>query len=183
MVRAMNQIFREMRCKYLIIYIDNIISLSTTYEEHVEALRRVLQRLQDPKLCLKESKFQFFTKGFQILAHILIPEGLYADPQKVRKIFDFPKAKDKKNLQVFLAIVNYLSKFLPHLASVAIVLTYLQGTTHTCGWTDTCADAFNQCKDLISSGQLIKTWNSNSEEPKYVISYTSDIGFCSWLVR
>ena len=42
MVRAMNEIFRDMIFKDLIIYIDDIIISSATYKEHVEALRRAL---------------------------------------------------------------------------------------------------------------------------------------------
>ena len=127
----MNEIFRDMTFKDLIIYIDDIIISSETYKEHAEALRRVLQRLHDQQYWLKESKCQFFTKHLEILGHILAPEGLSADPQKVRKIFDFPEPQDKKQLQAFIGIVNCLSKFLPHLASVAACLTDLQGTTHT----------------------------------------------------
>ena len=86
----MNDILRDMIFKDLIIYIDNIIISSATYKEHEEALRRALQRLQDQQFWLKESKCQFCTKHLEILAHILTPEGLSADPEKVRKIFDFP---------------------------------------------------------------------------------------------
>ena len=45
MVRVMNEIFRDMKLKDLIIYIDDVIISSPNYKEHVEALRRVLQRL------------------------------------------------------------------------------------------------------------------------------------------
>ena len=156
MVRAMNEIFPDMICKDLIIYIDDILISSANYKEHVEALPRVLQRLQDQQFWFKQSKCQFFTKRLEILAHILTPEGLSADSQKVRKIFDFPEPQDKKQLQAFIGIVNHLSKFLPHLASVAVCLTDLQGTTRTWKWTDTYKEAFNQCQDLINNGQVIK---------------------------
>ena len=181
MVSAMNEIFRYMIFKNLIIYIDDIIISSATYKEHVEALRRVLQRLQNQQCWLKERKCQFLTKRLEILAHILIPEGLSADPQKVRKIFDFPEPQDKKQLQAFIGIVNYLSKLLPHLASVAACLTDLQGTTRTRRWTDTYKEAFNQCKDVINSAHVIKPWNSNSEEPTYLICDARDIGLGSSL--
>ena len=80
MVRAMNEIFRDMIFKDLIIYIDDITISSANYKEHVEALRRVLQLLQDQQFWLKESKCQYFTKRSEILGQILTPEGLSADP-------------------------------------------------------------------------------------------------------
>ena len=130
---------------------------------------------------MTERKRQFFTKLVEILVHILTTGGLSAEPHKVRKIFDFQELKDKKQLQAFIEIVNDLAKFLPHLASVAAVLTDPQGTTCTCRWTNTPAEAFNQCKDLINSGEVITSWNSNSEAPKYFICDAREIGLGSWL--
>ena len=131
MVRAMNEIFRDMIYKDLMIYIDDIIISSTNYKQHVEALRQVPQRLQDQQFWVKESKCQFFTKRLDILGHILTPERLSADPLKVQKMFDNPEPRDKRQLQAFIGIVHYLSKFLPNLANTAAILTDLQGTTHT----------------------------------------------------
>ena len=95
-LRAMNEIFRPMILKDPIIYIDDIIIPRTTYKKHVETPRKVLQRLQDQQFCLKESKCQFFTKRLAILVHILTPEALLEDPQKVRKICNFPTPQDNK---------------------------------------------------------------------------------------
>ena len=47
MVQAMNAIFRDMIYNDLIIYIDDRIISSKNYKQCVEALRKVLQRLQD----------------------------------------------------------------------------------------------------------------------------------------
>ena len=73
-------------------------------------------------------------------------EGLSADPQQVRKIFDFPVPKDNIQLQPVIVIVNYLSEFLPQLARIDACLTNLQGTTHSWPWTDNHAEAVNQYK-------------------------------------
>ena len=51
-VRAMNATFRDMIYKDLIIYIDDIIISSRNYKQHVEALRMVLQGLQDQQFWL-----------------------------------------------------------------------------------------------------------------------------------
>ena len=88
-------------------YIYAMIFSSATYKEHVEGLQRVLQRLQDQQFWLTESKCKCFLKCLEIRPYILLSEGLSADPHKVRKIFDFPEPKDKKQLQVFIGIVNF----------------------------------------------------------------------------
>ena len=56
MARAMYEIFTDMIFKDLVIYIDDIIILSDTYDEHVATLRKVLQRLLDVMFWLKATK-------------------------------------------------------------------------------------------------------------------------------
>jgi len=42
-VRAMYEIFKDMVFKDIVIYVDDIIIFSDTYNEHVATLRKVLQ--------------------------------------------------------------------------------------------------------------------------------------------
>ena len=62
MVRAINDIFKDMLYNGRAIYIDDLIIYTKTYKEHVALLRKVLQCLVDNKFWRKESKCQFFTK-------------------------------------------------------------------------------------------------------------------------
>lgn len=128
MVGAMNDIFWDMIYKDLIIYIDDIIISSKNYKQDVEALRKILQHLQDQQFWLKENKCQFITKGWEILGHILTTEGVSADALKIQKIFDYSEPGDKRQLQAFIGIVNYLSNFWPNVASTDTFLTDLYGT-------------------------------------------------------
>jgi len=117
MVRAMHEIFKDMVFKDLVIYIDDIIIFSDTYDEHVATLRKVLQRLLDEKFWLKASKCQFFTKRLDILGHILTPDGLHMDPKKRKKVLDFKVPSNRRELRGILGVIIFLSKFCPELAS------------------------------------------------------------------
>jgi len=70
MVRAMYEIFKDIVFKDLVIYIDDIIIFSDTYNEYIATLRKVPRRVLDEKFWLKASKCQFFTKRLEILEHI-----------------------------------------------------------------------------------------------------------------
>ena len=72
----MYEIFKDMVFQDLVIYMDDIIIFSDTYDKHVATLHKVLQRLLDEKFWLKASKCLFFTKHLDILGHILTPDGL-----------------------------------------------------------------------------------------------------------
>ena len=80
MMEAMLDIFKDLVYQCLMIYIDNTIIYSRTYKEHVTQLKKVLQRLEEHKFYLKESKCQFFTRKLEILVHILTSDGLHVNP-------------------------------------------------------------------------------------------------------
>lgn len=54
-----NDIFRDMLDRWVIVYINDILAYSDTYEEHVQHVRKVLQRLIDHKLYAKAEKCEF----------------------------------------------------------------------------------------------------------------------------
>jgi len=117
MLRAMYEISKDMVSKDLVIYIDDIIIFSDTYDEHVATLRKVLQRLLDEKFWLKASKCQFFTKRLDILGNILTPDGLHMDPKNRKKVLDFKVPSNRRELRGILGVVIFLSKLCPELAS------------------------------------------------------------------
>ena len=151
MVRPMNEIFSDMIYKDLIIYIDDIIISSWNYHQHIEALRKVLYHLPAQQFWLKDSKCHLFNKGLAILGDILTSEGLSMDSRKIQKIFNFPEPTDKRQLQAFIAIVNFSSKFPSNLATTATILTDLQSTSITWKCIDTPSEAFDPCKALITN--------------------------------
>src|SRR5437016_12926204 len=102
MVRAMNDIFKDMRYNGLAIYIDDLIIYTKPYEEHVALLRKVLRRLGNNKFWLKESQCQFFTKRARLLGHVITPEGQQADLAKITKIMDTPAPKNQKELSALI---------------------------------------------------------------------------------
>jgi len=156
MVRAMYEIFKNMVFKDLVIYLDDIIIFSDSYDEHVASLRKVLQRLLDKKFWLKDSKCQFFTKCLDILGHILTLNGLHIDPKKRKKVLDFKVPRNRRELRGILSIVIFLSKFCLELASWSSTLSELQGENAPWRWTDTHTRALEKIKELVNSPQILK---------------------------
>jgi len=177
----MYEIFKDMVFKDLVIYIDDIIIFSDTYDEHVATLRKVLQRLLDQKFWLKAGKCQFFAKRLDILEHILTPDGLHMDPKKRKKVLDFKVPSNRRELQGILGVSIFLSKFCLELASWSSTLSELQGENAPWRCTDTRTRALEKTKELVNNPQILKPWDHFSEVPKYLVCEATDIGLGSWI--
>ena len=180
-MEAILDIFKYIVYKCLVININNIIIHSRTYEEHVRNLKKVLQGLEEQKFYLNENKCQFFTRKLEILVHIVTSDWLQVDPKKRKTILEFPTSTHKKDVHRFLGVANYLQRFLPGLASDASILWELQRECIKCIWTDTHRHAFKRLKELVKSLQILRPWNKESKELKYLICDTSNVGLALWI--
>ena len=63
------------------------------------------------------------------LGHVLLAEGISANPEKVDKVKTWPVPKNIKEVQSFLGLASYYRRFIPHFAKKARCLHELVGPT------------------------------------------------------
>ena len=73
-----------------LIYIDDIIVFSQSFEEHLQRLRHVFQRLQIACLKLKPEKCKFAQKKVLYLQHVSA-EGVQTDSEKMSQSMQFQR--------------------------------------------------------------------------------------------
>lgn len=66
----------------MLIFFDDILIFSKTWEEHLRHLEEVLSILESESLFAKESKCEFGMKELLYLGHIISDEGVKVDPEK-----------------------------------------------------------------------------------------------------
>ena len=66
------------------VYLDDIIVYSRTFDEHVKGLRLVLDRLRVANLKVKLEKCEFEQPQLKALGHIIDKQGISPDPEKVK---------------------------------------------------------------------------------------------------
>ena len=61
----------DMNLRDCLIDLDDIVVFSSTFEEHLERLEAVFQRLQINNMKLKASKFEFCKREYTYLGHVV----------------------------------------------------------------------------------------------------------------
>ncbi|MBW0530443.1 hypothetical protein O181_070158 [Austropuccinia psidii MF-1] len=118
--RRMNEIFSEELSEgWLIIYIDDIIVCSKSWEEHIYRLSRGLTKIQSVSMKISLKKFHFAFKELKALGHGVSGLSLVIDKNKVAEVFLKPMPQIKKAIQSFLGFEAYYRQHIKDFASIA----------------------------------------------------------------
>src|SRR5436305_10467469 len=80
--RLMQEVLENLIYTKALVYLDDIIIHSETFEQHLEDIQEVFDRLRDAKLMSKESKCEFCALEIKILGHIIGKDGRKVDLNK-----------------------------------------------------------------------------------------------------
>lgn len=131
-----NNALRNMLGRYVIAYIDDILIYSTSLEEHVQHVRRILQCLLQYQLYVKAEKCEFHQQTISFLGYIISPRGVAMDQRKIQAVVKWPTPRTIRELQHFLGFANFYRRFIRDFSKVAQPLTLLlRGKPRRLLWT------------------------------------------------
>ena len=81
--RLMESVLRGLTYEACLVYLDDVIVVGRTFQEQLDNLRNVFQRLREAHLKLNPEKCQLFRKEVRYLGHIVSPSGVTTDPEMV----------------------------------------------------------------------------------------------------
>ena len=117
--RLMERCMGKLNLRDCLIYLDDIIIFSSTFEEHVQRLQAVFERLHENNLKLKPSKCKLFRSKVSYLGHVVSGEGIHTDPSKIEAIKNWPVPKSTKDVRRFLGFAGYYRWFIEGFAATA----------------------------------------------------------------
>ncbi|EEZ99857.1 Retrovirus-related Pol polyprotein from transposon 17.6-like Protein [Tribolium castaneum] len=84
--RVMDNILREIQNEKYLVYLDDIIIFSTSLEEHIVRLKDVFEKLRNANFKIQLDKSESLRKEVAYLGHIITPEGVKPNPEKIKAI-------------------------------------------------------------------------------------------------
>ena len=113
--RLMDIVLAGLKWQCCLVYIDDVVIYSPTFEQHLVDLENVFQALKDANLTLKTSKCHFCRREMRYLGHIITQNGIKPDPDLIKSVTHFPQPKKVKDVQSFLGLTGYYRRFIKKL--------------------------------------------------------------------
>ncbi|GBG63296.1 hypothetical protein CBR_g37382 [Chara braunii] len=141
----------------VIVYMDDILVSSSSYEGHVQHIEWALHALRDAGFKVALEKCQFFLTTISFLGHVVTDKVLQPEPQKVAAVRNASVPTTIKQVRAFLGLASYYRRFIKGFAAIAGPLTNLLRKDQPLIWTPECDQAFSTLKAaLISAPVLIR---------------------------
>src|ERR1700755_1100989 len=160
----------------VMVYLDDIIVLGKTIEEHLNTLQQVLAALEANGYKLKPIKTKLCRKKVEFLGHHISKQGIMPLEKNLSGALNFPIPSTVKQLRQFLGMVNFYRRHIPNCSSIAKPLSCQTGG-RTVQWTGECQEAFEKLKSSLVDPRLLAfpDYSLNSP-PLELFVDASDIG-------
>ena len=142
---------------YSAAYLDDLVVYSETWEEHLEHLRTILQRIREAGLTVKKKKCQLGMSHCLYLGHVVGGGTVKLEQSKVEAVWQWKAPRTKKQVRSFLGLTGYYRRFIPNYATIAAPLMDLTKKTapNQVNWTTSCEEAFQELKRLLCSYPIL----------------------------
>ncbi|GFX49431.1 retrovirus-related Pol polyprotein from transposon 17.6 [Trichonephila clavipes] len=137
-------------------YLDDIIIMSPTFEQHLADLEVVFKRLMDFKLRANREKCQFSCLRVKYLGLWIAPQGIEVDHEKISAILGIPPPKNVKQLQSFLETCSLYRKFIANFSEISRPLSNLTKKKASWKWSEEEQKAFQTLKQWLVSPPILK---------------------------
>ena len=138
---------------------DDIIVWGNSRFEHDNRLQQVLKSVSKAGLKLNKEKCIFGESQVKFLGHIVSRNGIKADPAKLSAVRDMPIPENKKSLQSFLGMVNYLGKFINNLSELTAPLRTLLIKDSVWSLDEPQIAAINRLKEVLTTAPVLNLYN------------------------
>ncbi|CEP07164.1 hypothetical protein, partial, partial [Parasitella parasitica] len=149
-----------------------------TFEEHVEDVNRVLERLNKFNLKINIKKCQWFQPEVKFLGFLVNGEGIRSNPEKVAVVKDWKAPGSKKALLRFLGFANFYHKFISSLSSKAKPLYHLMKEDRPFIWGEKEQSAFDNLKQELMTLPTLVYPNPNWPYDLHCDGSNTGLGAC-----
>uniref|UniRef100_A0A672FZX6 Gypsy retrotransposon integrase-like protein 1 n=1 Tax=Salarias fasciatus TaxID=181472 RepID=A0A672FZX6_SALFA len=165
--RLMQATMSDLAFQMVLVYLDDLLVFSPSFQEHLVRLETVLQRLRETGLKVKMEKCHFLQPRVQFLGHQVSAQGISTDPEKIEAVKQWPTPSTAKELRSFLGFCSYYRRFIQGFSQIAGPLheTVNECVKESCqvrasqlfrsAWTPQCQQAFELLKERVTSAPTL----------------------------
>ena len=153
--RLMDLVMCGLSYESVLIYLDDLIIMASTFEQLVERFTDVLKRLRAANLKLNCKKCNLFQRKVSFLGHVVSAARVEVQPEKTKAVNNWPVPTNLSELRSFLGLAAYYRRFICGYSIIAAPLYLLMRKGQRFHWTNDQQHAFVELKKRLTSAPVL----------------------------
>jgi hypothetical protein len=145
----MNDTLMNYLNEFVIAYLNDIIVYSNSKKEHIQHVKKILQRLRETNIQTNVDKCEFHTTKTKFLEMIINRDDIKMNSEKIKAIVEERTSNHLKEIQAFLEFVNIYKRFIKNFFKLVKSLIKLIKKNQFFYWFENCQIAFEQLKKRV----------------------------------
>ena len=164
----------------MIVIADDItvVGNQPNHRDHGVALTSLLETARKSNICLNYDKLAYKKTEVEFFGKTSTTDGCKPAQSKVSAILEMPPPTSKKQIQSFIGMVNYLSKFSARLSELAEPIRELCKDKVPFNWGPEHQAAFKQMKHEIVRAPILAYYNPKMETVLQTDASVKGLGAC-----
>lgn len=139
-------------------YLDDIVIVSKSFEEHCRLLEEVREILKEANLTINLKKCKFFQTALTYLGFVIDRHGIRTDPEKVSAMINYPRPKNSTEVKRFVGLCSWYRRFIQNFSDLmSPINSLLKGRKkkQPIQWTPEAETAFIKIKSALVSAPIL----------------------------
>lgn len=142
-------------------YFDDIFSGGKSYEEGLDKLRQIFERVSEENLKLKPEKCEFLMEEAHVLGFIITKDGVKLDPKKLAGVSKMKPPTTGKQVKEVMGLFSYFRKYIENFAKIAAPIKPLLSVKGRIKWTEDHQRAFDNLKAKLLTAPILHLFDPN----------------------
>lgn len=161
-MRVMNELIKDMTANAFVFY-DDILVYNSNFETHLRALELLFQKLRGANITLNRNKCELVMKSVTYLGHLISPQGILPDPNKVRAVAAFKPPENTTQARSFIGLCNFFRRYIKGFSSIAKPIHDTIKVNQPFVWTQEAQTAMEELKKRLISPPILVHYDQESE--------------------
>ena len=162
--RIAEKALEGLRWRIAVLYLDDIIVYSSSFETHFGDLDLVIERLKEAGLKLKAKKCFFFHHEISYLGYLISEHGLKPDPSKCETVRNVARPRCVKEVRQFPGLISYYHRFVKGYSEIARPIYDMTKANAKWNWDANCEAAFLTLKEKLTTASVLAYPDENRGE-------------------
>lgn len=170
----MEKVLGDLLYDICFVYLDDLIVIGETFEEHQANLNKVFEALFKAGLKISWEKSKFLMSHVTYLGFVVGQGKISVSHDKVKAVEEFPVPKTKKQIRSFVGLCGWYRRLIPHYSDLTAPLTLLLKKNQPWNWGEAQQKSFENLKSALTTYPVVHCPDFNKQF--YIAADASDVG-------